>query len=403
MKRFGQISVLIILIQIILLAVFNVLLYRSINTESGLYKVECARVIRSLQQGEEVSADDYETILSIHEYDQNTVVNNDYKITFAGDKCYQIEYQVTKDYTPFIYLNTGFAITILMTVIVALYVGNKVLKPFERMSNVSVELAKGNLSAAVNEDKNKFFGRFVWGINMLRDNLQDNREKELSLQKEKKTLILSISHDIKTPLSSIKLYTKALQEGLYDTKEKQMEALEGISKNTVQIEKYVSEIVTASKEDFLNLEATVGEYYLADVITRVEMAYKEKLAVLHTEFSVDKYDNCLVSCDINRLIEAIENAIENAIKYGDGKFIRISFDEEEDCKLITVTNSGSTIKDAELPHLFESFYRGTNTEGIKGSGLGLYIAKTLMHLQGGEVYARNEDSDFAITFVVKLI
>ena len=81
------------------------------------------------------------------------------------------------------------------------------------MSEVSIELAKGNLSAHVKEDKNKFFGKFLWGIDMLRENLENNKEKELQLQKEKKTLILSISHDIKTPLSAIKLYAKALKNG----------------------------------------------------------------------------------------------------------------------------------------------------------------------------------------------
>ncbi|MBQ8759711.1 MAG: sensor histidine kinase, partial [Clostridia bacterium] len=134
---------------------------------------------------------------------------------------------------------------------------------FQNMSNLSYELAKGNLSMPVKEEKSKLFGRFLWGMDMLREKLEDNKEKELEFQKERKTLILSLSHDIKTPLSSIELYSKALSEDLYDTKERKDEALQGIARNVKEIKGYVDEIVTASREDFLNLEVSIGEYYLS--------------------------------------------------------------------------------------------------------------------------------------------
>lgn len=404
MKKFTRISVAVVAIIIIIIAGFNVLaLHRMKDMDSYLYRVECARVIRELNDHKSIDLSQYKTIIDVHEYDSDRIVNHDYKITFVDDRCYQVEYRQNSDYRQLIFMNMGFVLMLLLVCGILIYVNVKILKPFETMSHVSVELAKGNLGAEVKEDKNKFFGRFVWGINMLRDNLENNREKELALQKEKKSLILSISHDIKTPLSAIKLYTKALSENLYDSEERKAEILQGISENTKQIEKYVAEIVAASREDFLNLEAMPGEYYLSDVMKKIEAYYSDKLSFKHTAFSVDQYDNCLLKCDLDRLIEVLENVMENAIKYGDGKYICINFAEEEDCKLITVKNSGSTIKDEELPHLFESFYRGSNADGIKGSGLGLYIAKTLMRLQDGDIFARNIDGDFEITLVVRMI
>ena len=285
--------------------------------------------------------------------------------------------------------------------IVFAYVYYKVLKPFQDMSNLSYELAKGNLSMPVKEEKSKLFGRFLWGMDMLREKLEETKEKELAFQKERKTLILSLSHDIKTPLSSIELYSKALSEDLYDTQERRDEALQGIARNVKEIKGYVNEIVTASREDFLNLEVSMGEYYLSEVMKATESYYRDKLSVVHTEFQVDEVSECLVKGDKNRMVEVLQNVLENAIKYGDGKRIRISFGEEEDCKLIQIENWGCSLKKEELPNLFDSFYRGSNSTDRKGSGLGLFICKTLMRKMEGEIFAQMKEDVFYVTIVVR--
>lgn len=92
--------------------------------------------------------------------------------------------------------------------------------------------------------------------------------------------------------------------------------------------------------------------------------------------------------------------MENALKYGDGKYITISFSTEEDCCLITVKNSGCTLKEDELPHLFDSFYRGSNVGNAKGSGLGLYICRQLMHMMDGEIFAEIKENEFLATVVI---
>ncbi len=269
------------------------------------------------------------------------------------------------------------------------------------MSDLSYELAKGNLSMPIKEEKSKLFGRFLWGMDMLREKLEDNKEKELEFQKERKMLILSLSHDIKTPLSSIELYSKALSENLYDTKERRDEALQGIARNVKEIKGYVDEIVTASREDFLNLEVAAGEYYLSEIMKVTETYYIDKLFVLHTEFQVETPEECLLKGDKNRMVEVLQNIMENAIKYGDGKSIRISFGEEEDCKLIHIENSGCNLKKEELPNIFDSFYRGSNAGAVKGSGLGLYICKNLMRKMDGDIFAEVKEDAFCMTVVAR--
>ncbi len=276
----------------------------------------------------------------------------------------------------------------------------RLLKPFYQLREVPFELSKGNLTIPLKEHKSHFFGRFIWGMDLLRENLEQKKEMELKLQKEKKTLILSISHDIKTPLSAIKLYAKALEKNLYDNPEKQREIAGKINKKADDIEAFVSQVISACNEDFLNFTVQKGEFYLSQAIEQILKYYTEKLELLKTDFKVSDYRDCILKGDLDRIVEVLQNIMENAIKYGDGHSVVITFSSEEDCQLITVSNSGCTLRDTELVHIFESFWRGSNALKCRGSGLGLYICRQLMNKMGGEVFAECQEGEMKVTVVI---
>ncbi len=276
----------------------------------------------------------------------------------------------------------------------------RLLKPFYQLREVPFELSKGNLTIPLKEHKSHFFGRFIWGMDLLRENLEQKKEMELKLQKEKKTLILSISHDIKTPLSAIKLYAKALEKNLYDNPEKQREIAGRINKKADEIEAFVSQVISACNEDFLNFTVQKGEFYLSQAIEQILKCYTEKLELLKTDFKVSDYRDCILKGDLDRIVEVLQNIMENAIKYGDGHSVVITFSSEEDCQLITVSNSGCTLGDTELVHIFESFWRGSNALKCRGSGLGLYICRQLMNKMGGEVFAECQEGQMKVTVVI---
>lgn len=409
MSKFKFFMLLIVIAEIVLILSANILYVHQNNDRDGrLYLVEARRLIKEIEERktesseiEDMRFDQYQTIVGIREFVAGEACEHDYLVEEIAGKLYQIEYAEERSPRLPLYINISLAGMMIVTMIVLAYVYQKVLTPFQNMSNLSYELAKGNLSMPVKEEKSKLFGRFLWGMDMLRAKLEETKEKELEFQKERKSLILSLSHDIKTPLFSIELYSKALSENLYDTQERKDEALQGIARNVKEIKRYVNEIVTASREDFLNLEVNMGEYYLSEVMQATESYYKDKLSVIHTEFRVDGISECLVKGDRNRMVEVLQNVMENAIKYGDGRRIRISFGEEEDCKLIQIENSGCSLKKEELPNLFDSFYRGSNSTNMKGSGLGLYICKTLMRKMDGEIFAGINEDIFGVTIVVR--
>lgn len=268
------------------------------------------------------------------------------------------------------------------------YVRGKILLPFYKLSEIPYELSKGNLTVPLKENKNRFFGRFVWGMDLLRENLEENKAKELELQKEKKLLLLSLSHDIKTPLSAIKLYAKALSKNLYKDEEKKQEISENINVKVDEIESYISEIVRASNEDFLHFDVANSEIYIQNVMEQIREYYSDKMQLNQIVFEIGDYPNCLVFGDGDRLVEVIQNVIENAIKYGDGKRIWLEFEKSEEEFAICIYNTGCTLEKKELLHIFDSFFRGSNVEKKTGSGLGLYICRELMHLMEGEITAQ---------------
>ena len=394
-----------VLIAEVLLCGLSNLLFLNANSGDGsdAYRVDISRACNRIRNGDIPTPDEYEFITGIDLFDEEKIYAGCYAPVKAGDgSMYIISYNVNRNKNKGIFiLNAVWAFVLALTVATVIYIEIKILKPFRDISELPLELAKGNLTVPVNEEKNRYFGRFLWGMDVLREHMEEEKEKNLVLEREKKTLILTLSHDIKTPLSAIKLYNKALSRKLYDTEEKQHEAYAGIEKNADELEAYVEDIRNAVREDFLKIEVRNEEWYMSEVIDDLNSLYKEKTAQLHTEFEIGNYDDCLLRGDRDRALEVLQNLMENAIKYGDGRRIAVTFADEEDCRLITVSNSGGEFDKKELPNLFDSFYRGSNAGKKKGSGLGLYIAKNLMKAMGGDIYAEAGDNAFAVTAVFR--
>lgn len=408
MTKFKKVAFTIVIFEILLVLLLDFIYIKKTGSEKRYYRVDAERVVRILeadenlqQHPEQIDLSKFSTLKGVSLFNSEEICNNDYVVEKVNGTEFRIEYVTGQNHMAFGLLNVGLVIFLIISISILVYVDRKVISPFGRMSNMTYELAKGNLTTPLKEEKSRFFGKFLWGVDMLRENLEDSKTKNLEYQKEKKTLLLSLSHDIKTPLSAIQLYTKALSEGIYDTDEEKANAYKGILSKTDEIKNYVDEIHRISREDFMEFKVNVGEAYISDVMSGIETYYKDKLSVIHTELEIGEYENCILSCDKDRLVEALQNLMENAIKYGDGRKISISFDEEEDCKLITVTNTGCSLEESEVSNVFDSFYRGSNTTNIQGNGLGLYIVKQLMTRMDGDAFAHIDGDTFSVTLVVR--
>ncbi|MBQ6170491.1 MAG: HAMP domain-containing histidine kinase [Ruminococcus sp.] len=400
MSTFRKLAAAVIVLFIAVIAGLNIYLLRS--GDSGTYRVEAKRLADRIEETGSTDISGFPHLTGVYSGEQLYRSDEHYLIIEAGGKLYRVEYTTEGRNRTVWAVNCVLAALFLLILLLLVYIRRNIIVPFGRLNTVPQELAKGNLAVPIPEEKSRMFGKFTWGVNLLREKIEGDRQKELSMQRDKKLLLLSLSHDIKTPLSAIKLNAKALARGLYKDEEKRRSAAESINSRADEIEHFVSEITKAASEDFMEFEVTQGEVFLSSILRRLSDRYAQQLAVSGTEFTIDRFDDCILSCDPDRLAECLQNLIENAVKYGDGRQIGLSFDKMDGCELITVSNTGCSLEEKELPQIFESFHRGSNAENVQGNGLGLFICKRLMSLMGGEIYADIREERFCVTLVVRL-
>ena len=402
MKAYKKMCIAVIIVFLLLTAALNIFLAGAKDNNEGIYRIEAKRLADEIAETGSYDLEKYPHITGVFTGGDLYRSDEHYLIIEAGGTLYRAEYTVGSGQHGIAAANCILGVLFLLIIGLLYYIRRHIIVPFGRLNDVPKELARGNLAVPIPEEKSRFFGKFTWGVNLLRESIEDSRKKEIAMQRDKKLLLLSLSHDIKTPLSAIKLNAKALAKGLYKDGEKSRAAAESINTRADEIEHFVSEITKAASEDFMSFEVALGEEFLSVIIKRIDARYAPQLSMSGTELAILKYDDCILSCDPDRLAECLQNLIENAIKYGDGKRIEIGFDKVDGCELITVSNTGCTLETKELPQIFESFHRGNNADKVQGNGLGLFICKRLMSLMGGEVYADIRDGCFFVTLVVKL-
>lgn len=402
MKSFIKLAVAVIAVLAVIFTGANIILHNENKGDAGRpYRVEAERIAARIENREPYSLNDYSYIKNVEILENGFQGgDSDYLVKEIGGKLYRFDYSYQADNTSAIMsFNICFGVTAAFVLLLLLFLFIRIICPFEKISAYPTELAKGNLTAPLKDSKSKYFGKFLWGLDLLREKLESQKSAELALQKQNKTMVLSLSHDIKTPLGVIELYAKALEKGLYKDEKKKKEVAVGITEKCEDIRGYVDGIVKTSSEDFLNLEVNNGEFYLSALIDKIKAFYTDKLSLLKIDFAVDAFSDHILSGDLERSIEVLQNIIENAVKYGDGKRIRIAFSREDDCQLIHIRNSGCTLSKNELPHIFDSFWRGSNTGSNSGSGLGLYICRTLMRKMNGDIFAEIQDEEMIVTTV----
>ncbi|KAI7248751.1 hypothetical protein KC345_g11823, partial [Hortaea werneckii] len=248
-----------------------------------------------------------------------------------------------------------------------LYIRKQILQPFHTIQEMPFELSRGQVNTGLKEHRSRFFGRFVWGLDLLRQTLDTQKQTNLRLEKDRQTLVASLSHELKTPVAAIRLYASALDGSLYDSEEKRKSAARLIGQKAEDIEQLIGDIITASVSSLQDIKIVPGEFYVRDMTRKVVNSHKERLELLKMELKVGPYQDKLLQGDLDKLLEVFNNLIENAIKYGDGASISMTFREEDYRQLVIIENTGEPLSLSELPYIFTSFWRGSNAEGKPGN------------------------------------
>lgn len=268
-----------------------------------------------------------------------------------------------------------------------------VIKPFNTLSEYPERLAKGYLGEGIPENKSRYFGRYIWGMNMLKDEMNYKDKTLNAMEKDKQTMIISIAHGIKTPLSNIKLYAEAIERGIYheDKKpnEKDAETALKISENAEKVEMLVKEIMDSSAKPEVDIKSVITTFYLEEIESIIRREYTGRMEMLHIPFEIKCENNPMITSDRDGIVRILFQLLENAIKYGSGQGISVYMGRQDEDLLFSVKNKGQVLSEEETAYVFKSFWRGSNAKNIEGQGIGLYVSRRIAESLGGDIFMKS--------------
>lgn len=285
-------------------------------------------------------------------------------------------------------------ITVVVFIIYYIYLKRRVIDPFYKLKGFAVRIAGGNLDTPLDMDKGNVFGPFTESFDIMRDELKASRDREQQAVKSRKELVAQLSHDIKTPVASIKAMSDVLS---LTADEETKVTISQISNKADQIDALISNLFHATLEELEQLEVKPEDVDSTDIVQMVREAdYLKKVNVLDIKQAV-------VTADRLRLNQVINNIIFNSYKYADKEInVTSRFDNGNNMLLIEIADKGPGVPEEELEIITQKFKRGSNSKGSDGSGLGLYISSYLMKKMDGSLTPRNKEDGFAVEIGLKI-
>ena len=281
------------------------------------------------------------------------------------------------------------------------YVYFAILRPFDKMKGFAEQIAKGNFEVTLNYERSNYFGAFTWAFDSMRREITKARACEKEAIENNKTVMATLSHDIKTPIASIRAYAEGLEANLDSSPEKRAKYSNVIMKKCDEVANLTNDLFLHSLSDLDKLKLYPEELELGGFVASVL-----------EELSVEKQDirwretvsGMVVSADKNRLTQVIENIVNNARKYAKTE-LEISVVQSGKQAELHFRDFGPGIPDEDLPFIFDKFYRGKNCGSEQGSGLGLYIVKYIMEQLDGTVRLQKhkDGQEIILTLPVKRV
>ena len=268
------------------------------------------------------------------------------------------------------------------------YIHHVVIKPFRKLKNFAERVADGNLDIPLEMDRKNLFGAFTESFDIMRSELKKARNAEAQANAGKKELVAKLSHDIKTPVASIKAASEvgsALAEN-----GKSRDNYEQIVQKADQINTLVTNLFSATLEELQELSVMPSELKseeLRELLQNADYLHRAGFPAI---------PDCMLFADRLRLQQVLDNIFANSYKYADTK-INVSISAEDYFLVVTIEDCGGGVEESELPLLKEKFKRGSNTKNIEGAGLGLYISDYCMKKMNGRLDIKNGTSGLRVT------
>lgn len=327
-------------------------------------------------------------------------------VDFSDGKAYIIVKGIPQGETTYIESDGSFFSGILGTfvfIILFYFITNKKMKYIEGVSEKLFEIAKGELGTRIEIQGKDELAKLADNINFMAKELKNKIDNERNVEKAKSDLITNVSHDLRTPLTSIKGYLGLAKEKKYKNESELQEYLNIAYNKSEKLEVLINDLFEytklSNKVINLNKQNISFNGLLEQLVEELYIICEENNVIIEKNIPEEKI---CAYVDGDKMVRVFENLLMNSIRYSPkpGE-INVKLFKEGKNVIVTIKNKCENIDEEELRKVFERFYRidRSRSQNTGGSGLGLAIAKSIVELHGGNIWAEIKDNN--IIFFVK--
>lgn len=269
----------------------------------------------------------------------------------------------------------------------------RIMEPLAKLSSGAERVREGRLTEKIEYEGEVEFEEVCGTFNAMQAAIAQERLKNERYEKGRSDMIAGISHDIRTPLTAVQGSLQAILDGVAETPEMREKFLQTAVRRTGEMDELLGQLLLVSRIERGKMQIQKQKIPILSFVSKYVAQKQEEFPEIMWNWK--KQENELLICaDEEPLVRIFDNLVENSRKYAEVKKLQMTFDVkagENDIEIF-VKDNGQGISQEKLPFVFEEFYRGDDARsGAKGSGLGLYIVKSLVEAMGGSVRADNAD------------
>ncbi len=283
-----------------------------------------------------------------------------------------------------------------------------VMRPVEKMQVAAGNIKEGNLDFELSPDSDDELGQLCMSLEDMRRRLKDNAEEKVEFDRENKELISNISHDLKTPVTTIKGYAEGIMDGVADTPEKIEKYVRTIYNKANEMDLLINELTLYSKIDTNRIPYDFSILSVNDYFSDCSEELYLELEAKNVEFGYFNYvdPEVKVIADAEQIKRVIHNIVNNSTKYMDKSRAKINLRVKDvgDFVQVELEDNGKGIAAKDLPNIFDRFYRADTSRNSSkgGSGIGLSIVKKIIEEHGGKIWATSrENTGTTMYFVLR--
>ncbi|WP_442603633.1 sensor histidine kinase [Paenibacillus sp. KN14-4R] len=291
--------------------------------------------------------------------------------------------------SPFITIALLLVILGILMILIQRKIKRDIMRPIHHLKDISEAILKGDYEQKSTYKNMDEIGEVYAMFDQMRMEIMHHSLRRGEQEQAQKELISNISHELKTPLTTLKAYIEAIREGSCSNMQEVMEYVEVMHNSTEKMTRLTEDLLLHALKELGQISVTLTEQYSKDVFEKILRPIGHYVRTTGVHFiEPAEIPNVLIRLDAQRMEQVISNLISNALKHTSaGDTIQINIELEQGQLKITIADTGNGILPQDMPFVFDRYFKGKSNEGAgrKGTGLGLSICKYIIEAHEGTI------------------